>query len=355
MEIKLPHNFLMYETSYGNDIPSEQLFLTQFNAVPSKYATRVNYDLKLADYLLDNGFKELARVTVARRNDNAADRLFVNEIKHMFIILTSKKDLKEDLLQIEYIFNISNGELGTQINLDEIKKFERAKKKANINLVKSEMGHMDTEEYDLSIPDMDLALNYGEEFLKVHNVIIDRLNKPNDKGIILLHGDPGTGKTSYIKYLTKLVKEKEILFIPPSMAEMLSEPSFIPFLMDHRNTVLIIEDAERVISDREGNGSPTGVSNILNLTDGILGDCLNIQVIATFNMKKERIDQALLRKGRLIAEHKFEHLSIDDTNKLLKHLGKDHEVNEGMSLADIYNIEVELYKTTNKKGSKLGF
>jgi ATP-dependent 26S proteasome regulatory subunit len=202
---------------------------------------------------------------------------------------------------------------------------------------------------------MDLALNYGEEFLKVHNVIIDRLNKPNDKGIILLHGDPGTGKTSYIKYLTKLVKEKEILFIPPSMAEMLSEPSFIPFLMDHRNTVLIIEDAERVISDREGNGSPTGVSNILNLTDGILGDCLNIQVIATFNMKKERIDQALLRKGRLIAEHKFEHLSIDDTNKLLKHLGKDHEVNEGMSLADIYNIEVELYKTTNKKGSKLGF
>ena len=61
--------------------------------------------------------------------------------------------------------------------------------------------------------------------------------------------------------------------------------------------ILIIEDAERVISDRESNGSPAGVSNILNLTDGILGDCLNIQVIATFNMKREKIDQALLRKG----------------------------------------------------------
>lgn len=129
MDIKLPHNFLMYETSYGNDIPSEQLFLTQFNAVPSKYATRVNYDLKLADYLIENGFKELARVTVARRNDNASDRLFVNEFRKMFMILTSKKDLKEDLLQIEYIFDISNGELSEQINLEEIKKFERAKKK----------------------------------------------------------------------------------------------------------------------------------------------------------------------------------------------------------------------------------
>ena len=121
------------------------------------------------------------------------------------------------------------------------------------------------------------------------------------------------------------------------------------------SSILIIEDAERVISDREGNGSPAGVSNILNLTDGILADCLNIQIIATFNMKRERIDQALLRKGRLIAEHKFEKLSAEDTNKLLKHLGKSQEVSESMSLADIYNIDVELFKSTNKNTSKIGF
>lgn len=159
--------------------------------------------------------------------------------------------------------------------------------------------------------------------------------------------------TSYIKHLTSLVKEKNILFIPPSMAEMLSEPSIIPFLMDHKNSILIIEDAERVISDREGNGSPAGVSNILNLTDGILGDCLNIQVIATFNMKREKIDQALLRKGRLIAEHKFEKLNTTDTNKLLNFLNKDYKVEEGMVLADIYNIDVEVFKTQIK--NKIGF
>jgi hypothetical protein len=111
---------------------------------------------------------------------------------------------------------------------------------------------------------------------------------------------------------------------------------------------LIIEDAERVISDREGNGSPAGVSNILNLTDGILGDCLSIQIVATFNMKREKIDQALLRKGRLIVEHKFSKLSAEESNKLLKHLEKDHIVEESMCLADIYNIDVELIKTANK-------
>jgi hypothetical protein len=70
-------------------------------------------------------------------------------------------------------------------------------------------------------------------------------------------------------------------------------------------------------------------------------------------MKREKIDQALLRKGRLIAEHKFENLSVTDTNKLLKHIEKDFESSESMCLADIYNIDVEIFRTSNK--SKIGF
>ena len=138
------------------------------------------------------------------------------------------------------------------------------------------------------------------------------------------------------------------------MAEMLSEPTIIPFLMDHKNSILIIEDGEKVISDREINGSSAAVSNILNLTDGILGDCLNIQIITTFNMKKEKIDKALLRKGRLIAEYKFDKFSIEDSNKLFKHLEKDYVTNEKMSLSDIYNIDVDSYRS-NDSTNKIGF
>ena len=123
--------------------------------------------------------------------------------------------------------------------------------------------------------------------------------------------------------------------------------------MEHKNSVLIVEDAERVIADREGNGSSMGVSNILNLTDGILGDCLNIQIIATFNMKREKIDQALLRKGRLIAEHKFDKLSINEVNKLLEYIGKKGKVTEPMTRADIYNIDEELFKV--EENLKIGF
>ena len=95
------------------------------------------------------------------------------------------------------------------------------------------------------------------------------------------------------------------------------------------------------------------VSNILNLTDGILGDCLGIQILATFNMKREKIDGALLRKGRLIAEHKFEKLSLEETNKLLNFLGKTEIAEEGMVLADIYNIDSEVFKSNNNKISAI--
>ena len=352
----LPESYPLYDTVYGSEVPTEQYYVILFDKLPSKFVNNLSYDTSIKKHLLENeGFVEESNIYSSnRRYDLSSQCLFVNREKEMMIRITGNviKD-KDPLVQLDIVYDIRKGNLESQLKMDVIKTFERKKKKANIQLVKSEMGHMDTEEYDLYVPQIDLELNYGEKFKKAHEVIVSKLNETNGKGIILLHGEPGTGKTSYIKHLTSLIKEKDILFIPPSMAEMLSEPSIIPFLMDHKNSILIIEDAERVISDREGNGSPAGVSNILNLTDGILGDCLSIQIVATFNMKREKIDQALLRKGRLIAEHKFDKLSAEETNKLLKHLEKDHEVSESMSLADIYNIDVELIKTTNK--SKIGF
>lgn len=354
MNRKLPIEYALYDASYGNDFPIEQYYVLLFDELPSKTVNNLTYDGSIFDVLVENGFTKNSQIlATSRRLDKSYQFLFLSHDKKIIVKANGNIE-KDNLFEIEFLYNLSFGELEEQLNFIDLKKFERRKKKSNINLVKSDMGHLDTEQYDLYVPPMDLELNYGKSFLKVHEVIEARLNKNNDKGIILLHGDPGTGKTSYIKYLTSLIKEKDILFIPPSMAEMLSEPSIIPFLMEHKNSILIIEDAERVISDREINGSPSGVSNVLNLTDGILGDCLNIQIVATFNMKREKIDKALLRKGRLIAEHKFEKLNLEETNKLLEHLKKDITSDEGMCLADIYNIDVELIKS-NKKTNKIGF
>ena len=345
-------NYSLYQAAYGNDLPIEQYFIIKFNELPSKYEVNSKiYDKIIEHYFLSLNFKkDFVTKTINKRNGCSTSILLTDDEKKIIIELnvSDLKDKDDSLFDLKMYYSIRNGEIEEQIDFVKIKEFERFKQKSNISLIRSDMGHLDTEDYDLVLNPMDIELNYGSDFLKVHDVIVNTLNKENGKGIILLHGDPGTGKTSYIKYITSLIKHKQVLFVPPSMAEMLSEPSIIPFLMDHKNTILIIEDAERVIADREGNGSPAGVSNILNLTDGILGDCLSIQIVATFNMKREKIDPALLRKGRLIAEHKFENLSIEDTNKLLKHLNKDYVSDRELSLADIYNIDLEVYKTKTK-------
>jgi hypothetical protein len=355
---KLPTNYTLFDPPYGSDIPIEQYFIVLFDTLPSKYEdTTKQYDPNILDHLIEIGFvEEVRNYSNNRRREPTSTSMYVNTDLRVIAQINRSIDIsKNNLIKISFFYSLKNNmDITNLIDFEKLIIFERPKKKSNINLVKNEMGHMDTEDFDLYIPPMELELNYGKDFLKVHETIVTNLNKNHGKGIILLHGDPGTGKTSYIKYLTSLIKEKEILFVPPSMAEMISEPNVIPFLMEYKNSILIIEDAERVISDREGKGSPAGVSNILNLTDGILGDCLGIQILATFNMKREKIDQALLRKGRLIAEHKFEKLKVDDTNKLLKYLNKDIVVNESMCLADIYNIDVELHKTKENK-SKIGF
>ncbi|CAF4653286.1 unnamed protein product, partial [Rotaria magnacalcarata] len=71
----------------------------------------------------------------------------------------------------------------------------------------------------------------------------------------------------------------------------------------NRNSLLIIEDAEGSLSRlRTSNQS---VANLLNLSDGLLSDGIQVQILATFNSPLISLDAALLRPGRLVAQYCF--------------------------------------------------
>jgi len=93
--------------------------------------------------------------------------------------------------------------------------------------------------------------------------------------------------------------------------------------MKHPNSILIIEDAENIIHDRtEAAFLPKqAVSNLLNLPDGLLDDAMHQQIICIFNCDVQSIDPALLREGRLVIEHKFDKLSVENSRRLYAKLG----------------------------------
>ena len=231
---------------------------------------------------------------------------------------------------------------------------KRRERENNIALVIQTQRGYDTTTFELPKQKLDIELGYGKGFKPIHEKIIHKLNEPKSKGLVLLHGTPGTGKTHYLKFLASKIKNKRVLFIPPFLADFITSPEMTPFLIQNAGSVLFIEDAERVITDRNSGGG-NGVSNILNITDGILSDILNIQIVATFNMDKAKIDSALLRKGRLIAEHKFDALPIEDAQALIDSLGYEHKADKPMTLTEIYNLSEVEYKSEEKGRPSIGF
>lgn len=214
-------------------------------------------------------------------------------------------------------------------------KERQRRKPLEINLIVRGGDSMELKAMEIKRTKLDLGLFYEDDFREVDETVRKRLNQQNDKGIVLLHGLPGSGKTTYLRHLIGKIKKK-VLFLSPNIAGSLTDPDFIDLLIDNPNSVVIIEDAENVIMDRRSNPQ-SSVSNLLNISDGLLADFLNVQLICTFNSSVALIDSALMRKGRLIAKYEFGKLSIPKAQQLSDHLGVNKIIKQPMTIAEIAN------------------
>lgn len=207
----------------------------------------------------------------------------------------------------------------------------------NMSIVIYRYNDFDLEPTNIREVNVDLSRHYNDDFLPVAETI-DRFIEGNCSGLVILHGYQGTGKTTYIRHLIHSARRK-MIYMGGDLVDKLSDPSFIPFIQKQKNSVIIVEDCEELLASRNSGGrTNSGLVNILNISDGLLGDSLCIKFICTFNAPLKDIDQALLRKGRLVARYEFRALQPEKVNRLIEaeHLNvppQDHP----MTLADIYN------------------
>nr|GEZ93525.1 AAA-ATPase At2g46620-like [Tanacetum cinerariifolium] len=169
----------------------------------------------------------------------------------------------------------------------------------------------------------------------------------------LLYGPSGTGKSSFISAIAKFISydvydidlskvkddsDLKMLLLETSSRSIivvedldLKDDSDLKMLLleTSSRSIIVVEDLDRFVTSNNSSVSGISLSGILNFMDGMLNSCCGDEKIMIFTMNnKEKIDQAVLRPGRIDVHLNFPLCNFNSFKTLANNcLGlKDHKL-----------------------------
>ena len=326
----------------------------KYKSIPSSISIDRKFNIKLIDYLKNNSQLVYRKLYDSDDYPEAA-YIFLYKDCYYTISVNPQNNEETPLVHSIGVFH----DLNVVPNFEEFEQFlETPKSSPKIGIIKttrfgpsvSWVDHNTDLKFDYN--------NYNEDFRHFFDDMKNKITGENKTGLYLFYGEAGTGKSSAIRHLISQI-DRPVVYIPPQMINCLSSPEFTDLVTNAlKGSILVIEDAEKALMKREsedGFFNSELVSSVLNLTDGLYADLSQTSIIATYNCDRNLVDSALLRKGRLRSEYHFRKLDVDRTQKLMDNLGYEVNIDQPMSLADIYNYEKQYTNKKEEKKRSVGF
>ncbi len=138
--------------------------------------------------------------------------------------------------------------------------------------------------------------------------------------LMLWHGAPGTGKTSAILALIHEWRDWCSIHSILDPDRFFGNPGYLTEVLSSGHPgkwkLIIAEDCDQYLAPPPGSGVGGPLSQLLNLTDGLLGQGSNTMVLLTTNAPIQRVHPALIRPGRCLSNIEFTNLTGAEAARL---------------------------------------